>query len=209
VTAAENGTQPRWFRFANVFPLVLFVVLAAIFLVRLLSGVDPGTIPSALVGKPAPEFDLPPLDGMGVPGLSRADLAGGVTVVNIFGSWCAPCRQEHPMLVTLSEDDRIRLVGIDYKDQPENARRFLGEFGNPFAAIGVDLAGRTFIDWGAYGVPETYVIDAGGIVRYRFIGPLSAAALVAVLAPEIEKAMTPLPTPDPVAIPANIVSPGY
>ena len=194
MTAANDNAGGRRPRLVTYVPLAVFVVLAAVFLVRLESGVDPGAIPSALVGGPAPAFDLPPLDGVGLPGLKSADFDGRVTVLNIFASWCGPCRQEHPVLEELAGDERIRLVGINYKDDPGNARRFLGDLGNPYAAIGVDRSGRTFIDWGAYGVPETFVIDAAGIVRYKFIGPLSHEALAGVLMPEIEKALAEAPS---------------
>jgi len=170
-------------------PLVLFLALAAIFLMRLESGTGPDTVPSVLIGKPAPDFALPALDGVGVPGLSRADLDGHLTLVNIFASWCVPCRQEHPVLAQLAKDSRIRLVGIDYKDKPDNVRAFLGEMGNPYAAIGVDEAGRTFIDWGAYGVPETYLVGADGIIRKKYIGPLTDEAVAKDLMPEIAKAL--------------------
>jgi len=191
MTAAENKAGRRRSRLILLLPLGFFVALAAVFLIRLESGVDPDAIPSALVGAPAPAFDLPPLDGVAVPGLKRADLDGKVTLVNVFASWCGPCRQEHPVLEELAKDKRIRLVGINYKDQPENARRFLGDLGNPYAAIGVDRQGRAAIDWGVYGVPETFVIGADGIIRYKFIGPLTDETAAGVLMPEIEKALNP------------------
>lgn len=181
--------QRRGFRPLLLIPLAIFAVLAAIFLIRLETSGDLEAIPSALVGKPAPGFDLPALDGVSVPGLKRADLDGPVTLVNVFASWCGPCRDEHPVLLGLAKDSRVRLVGINYKDIPENARRFLGELGNPYAAIGVDEKGRTGIDWGVYGVPETFVVDRKGIIRYKFIGPLSPEAYERVLKPEIEKAL--------------------
>jgi cytochrome c biogenesis protein CcmG/thiol:disulfide interchange protein DsbE len=190
VSAAEEKPAPRRrLRPVLLVPLALFVVLAGIFLYRLETGGDVETIPSALVGKPAPEFDLPPLEGSSLPGLKRADLDGKVSLVNVFASWCGPCRLEHPQLAALAKDPRISLVGINYKDLSENARRFLGELGNPYAAIGVDTKGRTAIDWGVYGVPETFVVDRKGIIRYKFIGPIDAEALDRVLRPEIEKAL--------------------
>jgi cytochrome c biogenesis protein CcmG/thiol:disulfide interchange protein DsbE len=189
VTEASQPKPVRRLKLIYLLPLGFFLCLALIFLLRLESGTDPAAIPSALVGQPAPPFDLPPLDGAGVPGLRRADLDGQVSVVNIFASWCGPCRVEHPQLVALAKDRRIRVVGIDYKDQPENALRFLEEVGNPFAAIGVDTRGRIAIDWGVYGVPETFVVDRDGIIRFKFIGPLTPEAVETRLMPAIELAL--------------------
>jgi cytochrome c biogenesis protein CcmG/thiol:disulfide interchange protein DsbE len=172
-------------------PLVVFAGLAAVFLGRLVAGGDPSLVPSALIGRPAPEFTLPPLDGMNVPALSRADFDGRVTLVNIFASWCAPCRAEHPILTALAADERVRVVGINYKDTPDNARRFLRELGNPFAAIGVDERGRSSLDWGVYGVPETFLVGPDGVIRAKVIGPLTPDNVAAVLAPAVEKALAP------------------
>jgi len=163
-------------------PLVVFLGLATVFMVQLLSGNDPSKIPSALIDKPAPETALPALaglarDGVPVPGLDPADFQGAVTVVNVFASWCAPCRVEHPLLMKLAEDDGIRMVGIDYKDEPANALRFLGTFGLPYDAVGVDADGRAAIEWGVYGVPETFIVGPDGRIRYKFVGPLSEEAL--------------------------------
>ena len=195
MSAVDPKPAANWrLRLALLAPLAVFLGLALIFLMRLESGVDPETIPSALVGKPAPEFDLPGLAGLNsgdkpVAGLKRADLLGQVTIVNIFASWCGPCRVEHPLLEELAKDSRIRLVGIDYKDQPENALRFLGAFGNPYAAVGVDIRGRAAIDWGVYGVPETFVIGPDGTIRYKFIGPLLDDSYKTVFLPQVEKAL--------------------
>lgn len=191
MTASEQKPPRRRVRLVYLLPFGLFAALALIFLTRLESGVDPEAIPSALVGKPAPAFDLAPLDGAGLPGLKRADLDGKVTVVNIFASWCVPCRQEHPILTALAKDPRIRVVGINYKDQPGNARTFLTDLGNPYAAIGVDERGRTAIDWGVYGVPETFLVGPDGVIRYKFIGPLTAETVDRALKPAIEKALQP------------------
>lgn len=189
MSAAEGPRPRRRLKLIYLLPLGLFLSLALIFFQRLEFGGDPAAIPSVLVGQPAPPFDLPPLDGAGLPGLARADLDGQVTVVNIFASWCGPCRLEHPQLVALAKDERIRLVGINYKDQPANALRFLDDVGNPFAAIGVDQRGRIAIDWGVYGVPETFVVDREGVIRFKFIGPLTPEAVEQALMPEIEKAL--------------------
>jgi len=189
MTQAPSGTLERTerrIRFVHVLPLLIFGALAVLFLVRLFTG-DPTRIPSALVGKPAPAFALAPLpgllrDGKPSPGFDSDSLKGNVTVVNIWASWCAPCRQEHPLLMQLSKAPGLRLVGINYKDGTENARRFLGTFGDPFAAVGVDPNGRTAIDWGVYGVPETFIVGPDGIIRHKHIGPLTPEAMPAFMA---------------------------
>ncbi|QAY97146.1 DsbE family thiol:disulfide interchange protein [Methylovirgula ligni] len=173
-------------------PLFIFVGVVALLLGRLFSG-DPSRLPSALIDKSAPAFDLPALLA-GQPGLSDKDLRQGhVTVLNIFASWCGPCHEENPQLVALSHDKRlagegIRLVGIDYKDLPEDARRYLGQEGNPYAAIGVDASGRTGIDFGVYGVPETYIIKGDGKIAFKFVGPIDDATLRNAIWPQIEAA---------------------
>jgi cytochrome c biogenesis protein CcmG/thiol:disulfide interchange protein DsbE len=180
----------------NVFvmlPLVAFLGLAALFFVRLGAG-DASRLPSALIGHPAPKTDLPPLAGLerngkAVPGLSNATFEGAVTLVNVWASWCVPCADEVPFLEQLSKDKRIQLVGINYKDAPENARRFLTRYGNPFQASGTDNNGRTSIDWGVYGVPENFLVGRDGRIAYKLVGPLTAENLAKVLAPEIEKSL--------------------
>ena len=184
VTPPRNSR--RWMVFV---PLALFVALAGLFLLQLLSGRDGAAIPSALIGAPAPETDLPPIEGTDMPGLSSKDFPGRVTVVNVWASWCAPCRQEHPLLMQLSRDDRITVAGLNYKDEAENARRFLGELGNPYAAVGADGTGRTAINWGVYGVPETFVVGRDGTIRFKHVGPLSPQSLTGDLIPAIEKAL--------------------
>ncbi len=176
-------------------PLLAFLALAALFLYRLGAG-DPSHLPSALIGQPAPKTDLPPLaglerDGKPVPGLRNADFRGAVTLVNVWASWCVPCADEVPFLEKLSKDKRIRLVGINYKDATANARRFLNRYGNPFVANGVDSNGRTSIDWGVYGVPETYVIGRDGHIAYKLVGPITADNIGKVMETEIEKALKP------------------
>src|SRR5215218_6335429 len=173
-------------RFLHLLPVIVFTALAALFLLRLYAG-DPSKVPSALIGRPAPAFALAPLpgltrDGAAVPGLSGDDLKGGVTIVNVWASWCAPCRQEHPLLMDLAKNPAVRVVGVNYKDNPENARRFLGALGNPFAAVGVDPSGRAAIDWGVYGVPETFVVGPDGAIRQKHIGPLTPEAMPAFVA---------------------------
>jgi cytochrome c biogenesis protein CcmG/thiol:disulfide interchange protein DsbE len=190
VSSEEPGNKRR-----NVFillPLLAFIALAALFLYRLGTG-DPSVLPSALIGHPAPVTDLPPLPGVErngkpIPGVSNATFQGAVTLVNVWASWCVPCRDEVPFLEQLSKDKRIQLVGINYKDAPEDARRFLNRFGNPFIANGRDASGRTSIDWGVYGVPETYVIGRDGHIAYKLVGPVTADKLIRTLEPEIAKA---------------------
>ncbi|SHF57929.1 cytochrome c biogenesis protein CcmG, thiol:disulfide interchange protein DsbE [Kaistia soli DSM 19436] len=169
-------------------PLALFAGLAVLFLVSLERGGDPSLVPSVLIGKPAPATDLKPVEGLALPGLSTADLSSGKPMlVNVWASWCAPCRQEHPVLERLAQDPRLTLVGINYKDQPDNARAFLGQLGNPFARIGADPTGRTAIDWGVYGVPESFLVDGKGVIRFKFIGPLTDEAVASTLMPELDK----------------------
>ncbi len=188
-----GDAAPRRLRLTLLVPLALFLALAAVFLIRLGSG-DPSRIPSALIGHPAPPTNLPPIaglvrDGRPVPGLAAADFAGTVTVVNVWASWCIPCHDEAPLLVRLAADKRIRVVGINYKDQPDNARRFLGRYGNPFAASGADLNGRAAIEWGVYGVPENFIIGRDGKIAYKLVGPITPDNLDQVVKPEIEKAL--------------------
>jgi cytochrome c biogenesis protein CcmG/thiol:disulfide interchange protein DsbE len=189
---ADDAPRKRsWIAYA---PLAVFAALTLLFLSQLFFG-NPQKLPSALIGKPAPAFNLPPIDGMAGQGLSDADLKNGqVTLVNVFASWCVPCHQEHPMLMRLSKDPElakrgVRLVGLAYKDEPENSRRFLGADGNPYAAIGMDRSGRVGIDWGVYGVPETFVVRGDGVIAYKFVGPISEEAFAAKIMPEIAKAM--------------------
>ena len=190
-TDQADPTPRRRPRLVYLLPLAVFVALAAVFLIRLETAGNPEAIPSALVGKPAPDFDLAPLAGIDRPGLATVDLKGPVTVVNVFASWCGPCRLEHPQLIELARDERVRLVGINYKDVTANAVRFLDELGNPYAAIGVDDRGRAAIDWGVYGVPETFIVDAAGVIRYKHIGPIDAKALDDAIRPAIEAALRP------------------
>jgi cytochrome c biogenesis protein CcmG/thiol:disulfide interchange protein DsbE len=180
-------------RILVILPLAVFLALTALFLVRLFSG-DPGRIPSALIGHPVPEADLPPVpglerDGKAIPGIAAADFRGHVTLVNVWASWCVPCHDEAPFLLGLAGDTRIRLVGINYKDQPDNARRFLNRYGNPFAAAGADQNGRAAIEWGVYGVPETFLVGRDGRIAYKLVGPIGAENLAKEMKPAIEKAL--------------------
>ena len=174
-------------------PLVVFLALTALFLVRLFSG-DPSRIPSALIGHPVPQTALPPIaglkrDGVAVPGVDPASFKGAVTVVNVWASWCVPCHDEAPLLMQLAQDQRLRVVGINYKDDGDNARRFLGRYGNPFAAAGADQNGRAAIEWGVYGVPETFVIGRDAHIAYKLVGPITPENFESVLKPQIEKAV--------------------
>ncbi len=182
--------RPIWMAFL---PVVLFGGLAGLFFYQLSSG-DPSSLPSVLIGKPVPEFDLPPIKGLErggkpVPGLSSADLRKGkVHVLNVWASWCTACRTEHPVLKRFAEMKIAPLVGLNYKDTTRKAIGFLNQLGNPFDAIGFDKKGRTGIDFGVYGVPETYVIDGEGIIRYKHIGPIAPRDLERIIIPAIKKA---------------------
>lgn len=161
-------------------PVLLFAALAAGFYGGL--GRDAAVLPSPLIDKPAPEFALPALRGNGS-GFSSADLAGKVSLVNIFASWCTPCRAEHPVLNALAKADRVPIYGINYKDKPEAADAWLSELGDPYTKIGAD-GGRVGIEWGVYGVPETFVVDRAGRIHYRHVGPLTRT--------DIERTILPL-----------------
>lgn len=185
---ADASKRPR--KLVVLLPLAIFLALAGVFLMQLFSGRDISVVPSALIGAPAPETKLPPLAGVDLPGLDSAAFAGKVTLVNVFASWCGPCREEHPVLMALAEDRRFDIAALNYKDRPaENARRFLGELGNPFRAIGTDETGRTAIDWGVYGVPETFLVGKDGRILYKHVGPLTPEAVTGQLLPQIEKAL--------------------
>jgi cytochrome c biogenesis protein CcmG/thiol:disulfide interchange protein DsbE len=180
-------------RMLLVVPLIAFLGLFALFLIRLFAG-DPSQIPSALIGQPAPAAALPRVagldrDGKPVPGIDPANFKGAVTVLNVWASWCVPCHDEAPLLMQLSQDQRLCVIGINYKDEAENARRFLGRYGNPFAAAGADRDGRASIEWGVYGVPETFVIGRDGRIAYKLVGPITTDNFVSELKPEIEKAL--------------------
>jgi len=192
-TASREDTTKKPRNILVLLPLVVFLALAGLFFYRLGAG-DPSRLPSALIGRPAPPTDLPPLlglerNGKAVPGLNSATFQGAVTLVNVWASWCVPCHDEVPFLEKLSKDNRVQLVGINYKDAPDNARRFLNRYGNPFIATGRDDAGRTSIDWGVYGVPETFLVGRDGRIAYKLVGPITADNLAQVLEPEIEKAL--------------------
>lgn len=192
----DGAATPRrrnWF--LTLLPLVIFLALAGIFLRQLAAGGGSNDIPSALIGKPVPQFELAPLDGLKdaageqVAGLSSdgfRNAGGKFTVVNVWASWCGPCRFEHPLLMQLAERQDIALVGINYKDETANALRFLGQLGNPFSAVGIDPKGRTAIDWGVYGVPETFVVSPDGKIAYKHVGPLTEENFETKFLPELE-----------------------
>ena len=185
----DNTSCTRRSLWLGILPLVLFAGLAALFYKGF--SLD-RNIPSVLIGKPAPALILPALEdfapgGKQVPGLKPEDFKqGGVTLVNFFASWCVPCRQEHPQLIALGKMKGFRLVGINYKNNPAEARAFLDELGSPYAAIGTDFKGRAGIEWGVVGVPETFLVDGNGIIRYKFIGPIGKRDITEVLLPKIE-----------------------
>ena len=174
-------------RLRYLVPVFLFVALAAALGVQLFTG-DPGKVPSALIDKPVPEFVLPPVQGFEeAGGFATADLGNGeIALVNVFASWCGPCRVEHPLLMALAEAGTVTLYGINYKDSPDDAARWLGRLGNPYTLMGADLDGRTGIDWGVYGVPETFVVDGAGRIRHRHVGVLSRHDLDETILPLIE-----------------------
>ena len=159
-------------------PLIIFLLFAGIFYKQLANGGASRELPSALLGKPAPVIDLPILaglkiNGVQVPALSGNIFKGKVTVLNVFASWCGPCRVEHPQLLALSKNINIQMAALNYKDTPENALRFLGQLGNPYSIVGVDQKGRAAIEWGVYGVPETYIIGPDGIIKLKHVGPIT------------------------------------
>ena len=190
---STSRAAPQSQRWLVALPLLGFIALAGLFLLRLHGG-DPSKIPSALIGRPAPQTALPALEGlvnsgMQVPGLDPAVFKGKVSVVNVWASWCVPCHDEAPLLTTLGQDKRLQLVGINYKDAADNARRFLGRYGNPFGIVGVDGNGRASIEWGVYGVPETFVVGREGTIVYKMVGPVTSDNVDTVLKVEIEKAL--------------------
>lgn len=192
-TNTDPGARPRRRLGWVIAPLVVFALLAAAFAFSLSQG-DPSKLPSALIGKPVPETAFSALDGLiskGAPvdGFTSEELGKGeVTVVNFWASWCIPCVQEHPQLIALNERTGVAIYGVNYKDQPAAARRFIGRYGNPYQKVGVDPTGRGAIEWGVYGMPETFVVDGTGRIAYKHVGPISAESLVREMIPAIEKA---------------------
>ncbi|MGA8900923.1 DsbE family thiol:disulfide interchange protein [Bradyrhizobium sp.] len=193
MSAPTSNDAPRRQRWLMALPLVVFAALAAIFWFALGDG-DPSRIPSALIGHPAPQTPLPPLqglasDGAPIPGLDPSVFKGKVSLVNVWASWCVPCHDEAPLLTELGRDSRLQIVGINYKDSADNARRFLGRYGNPFRIVGVDANGRASIEWGVYGVPETFIVGREGTIMYKLVGPVTPDNINTVLRTEIDKAL--------------------
>jgi cytochrome c biogenesis protein CcmG, thiol:disulfide interchange protein DsbE len=172
-------------RFIFIAPVLVFVGLVVYFATPLLRGTDPSLIPSPLIDKPVPAFDLPPLPGY-QKGLSSADLKGKVQIVNIFASWCVPCRAEAPALMALKSMN-ILIRGIDQKDRPEDALEFLKELGDPYVSIGMDIDRKVSIDWGAYGAPETFIVDAEGRIRYKQAAPITQDDIDNTILPLLKK----------------------
>ena len=189
-TAGINNSPPGLFGargrryFLFLMPLVGFTALAAAFALRL--GTDPSLLPSPLIGKPVPAFSLPPVKGRQL-GLASADLKGEVSLVNVFASWCVACRQEHPVLMQLNRAGTVPVHGLNYKDRPDDAARWLDTMGDPYTRTGADLDGRVGIDWGVYGVPETFVVDAEGRIAFKQIGPVTSEILDETILPLVRK----------------------
>lgn len=194
-TAPETSRAKRGFgRYAvALIPLIVFAGIAATAAKMLydqdVHGKDISEIPSALIGTKAPVLNLAPLEGANLPALTDSAIKGKLTLVNVFASWCIPCREEHPILKELAKDGRLNVVAINYKDKNDNALRFLGELGNPFAAIGVDPKGQAAIDWGVYGIPESYLVAPDGTILYKRVGPFDEVSLKEGLFPAMEKAL--------------------
>jgi len=192
MSESAAAPAPRRRLWLALLPLVGFLAIAGLLLLRLGAG-DSSRLPSALIGQPAPSLNLSGLDG--APGITDADLRKGhVTLINIFASWCEPCHLEHEYLMALSQDptlkaDGVALYGVAQKDSAENIRRFLGAAGDPYGKVGLDSDGRAGIDWGVYGVPETFILKGDGTIAYKFVGPMGADSLESVVKPEIAKAM--------------------
>ncbi len=185
---SPTGTEAFSTKVRTRLPHIVPVVVAGLIGVALAIGLtlNPREIPSALIGGVVPEFDLPPIQGRPL-GLSSADLKGEVSVVNVWASWCTECRTEHPLLMTIEERAGVRLHGINYKDRPEDAESWLNTLGDPYTRVGADIDGRVSIDWGVYGVPETFVIDRQGRIAYKLIGALTEDNLTETILPLIDE----------------------
>lgn len=196
-TDADNKDQPKsgggTARYLlALLPLIVFACIALavgkVMYDQEVHGTDISAIPSALIGTKAPKLALPPLEGSNLPALTDDAIKGKLTLVNVFASWCIPCRDEHPVLKELAKDGRLNIVAINYKDTSENALRFLGELGNPYNAMGIDPNGSAAIDWGVYGIPESYLVAPDGTILYKQVGPFTPTSLKEGLYPAIAKA---------------------
>lgn len=182
-----QGTAKRRGRILALLPIGVFAGLVAAFYWGLWYNDD--RLPSPLIGKSIPEFDLPPIEGRD-DGLSSADLRGQVSIVNVWASWCVPCRVEMPLLMELARDGTVPIYGINYKDDAEEALAFLDELGDPYTGIGADMSGRVALDWGVYGLPETFVIDAEGRITYKHVGPFDRTSLEEDILPVVRRLQT-------------------
>lgn len=192
-TAEPDKTTRKSKPYLALLPVALFIGLVVLFAFALGKG-DPSKLPSALIGKPAPELTLPALanvtdNGKPIPGWTTAELRNGdVTIVNFFASWCAPCVQEHPYLVALGKETGLRILGVNHKDPAPGGKRFLERYGNPYAAVGADPEGRVAIEWGVYGMPETFIVDGSGRIAAKHVGPITRQILDSVILPAISNA---------------------
>ncbi|MCR9121140.1 MAG: DsbE family thiol:disulfide interchange protein [Phyllobacteriaceae bacterium] len=194
MSSTDAQTRRSGISWPIMIAVIVFFALSGVFAYMLvLPDRVASTVPSALIGRAAPQTPLPAVEGMmteagyEMPGFDPAMLDGNISLVNIWGSWCAPCREEHPWLMELAEDPRIQIVGFNYKDKPENAIRFLRQLGNPYDAVGADGNGRTAIEWGVYGVPETFIVGPDGTIAYKHVGPISEDIMTRKIVPEIDR----------------------
>ncbi len=181
---AQVELAPRRFFAASAWPLLVFVVIGGFLAAGLF--LNPREVPSPLVGRSVPDFRLDPVKGRSA-GLASADLRGEVAVVNVFASWCTACRDEHPLWLELARERAVPIHGLDYKDSPDAAARWLDELGDPYTRTGADRDGRVGIDWGVYGVPETYIVDKRGVIRHKVIGPITRAMVSERLLPLVRQ----------------------
>ena len=184
LVSVPGESAAKGFRLGYLAPLLAFIALVVMLGIGLT--LDPRKVPSPLIGKPVPEFELPPVKGRTL-GLASRDLKGEVSLLNVFASWCVACREEHPVFMDLRKRDVIPIHGLNYKDKPDDAARWLGELGDPYTRTGADLDGRVAINWGVYGVPETFLIDREGRIAYKHIGPITPRVVSEKLLPLIEQ----------------------
>ena len=188
--AARSPDPRRWSRLLLFGPAALFLVLLVAFALGL--GHDPKLVPSPLIGKPVPDFALPPVKG-GTLGLAAGDLTGEVSLVNVFASWCVACREEHPLLMRPKAQGTVPIHGLDYKDKPDDAEGWLVSMGDPYTRTGADIDGRVAIDWGVYGVPETFVVDARGRIAFKQVGPITPEIRDGTILPLVARLRADLP----------------